>query len=467
MFKASFPMSVSSKRSKGWPALLLVLFALWLPGWGGGPVLAEEIVSPQAGPRAAQQANRQFIQAMQLVKSANATYDVAEEGRLLGEADRLLADIITRYSDTDLAVQLVTNQFVGDFDFFEFRNRLRSMVCSDQQSSKCFLFRIGGILPAVEIPIAAARWDWLSLAVASHLMGEPGRAKEIIAPFLSAVRRGVASGGTDRDLYVSRALALTGQEALALDLTRKIPDCATRIYNLTDIAQIALWRGDKATAATLAEEAKDFAALRNCSAEQGLVARTLGATGLDAEAGAVFAAALERQTAAAKETNGVVWPSELVVAAADLGDPGQALARLRGVQEEAAWTIAAVLGRLAKRGEGALALTYAEAIQDADLRGEAFAELIERFLARDERAAAEALMDKLVKLAAEDGPRRPALIAERARAEKALYRDERWRPSFQQAITAAENASSMIRRDIGGSLVSILIRIETGLPMLD
>ena len=82
-------------------------------------------------------------------------------------------------------------------------------------------------------------------------------------------------------------------------------------------------------------------------------------------------------------------------------------------------------------------------------------------------SAYEALMDKLVKLAAEDGPRRPALIAERARAEKALYRDERWRPSFQQAITAAENASSMTRRDIGGSLVSILIRIETGLPMLD
>ncbi|MEI6557126.1 MAG: hypothetical protein WCO00_01870 [Rhodospirillaceae bacterium] len=449
-------MSVSFRNS-ACAGLLPVLLALWL-AFGGAAAHADE---------AAAQANRQFIQAMQLVRKANATYEAAEEGRLLGEADRLLADIITRFSDTDLAVQLVTNQFVGDFDFYEFRNRLRSMVCTDQQSSKCFLFRIGNMLPAVETPIVAARWDWLSLAVASHLMGDQGRAKEIIAPFLSAVRRGVANGSTDRDLYVSRALALTGQEALALDLTRKIPDCATRLYNLTDIAEIVLWHGDKPQAAALAEEARAFAAGRTCVAELGLVARTLYDTGRGAEAATVFATALERQVAAARETNAVVWPPELVVAAADLGDPSQALARLRGVQEEASWTVAAVLGRLARRSEMALALSYAEGLQDADLRGEAYAELIERLLVRDDRPGAEALMAKLVKLAAEDGPRRPPLIAERARAEKALYRDERWRPSFQQALTAAENASGLIRRDIGGPMLAILVRIETGLPMLD
>jgi len=451
-------MFVSLTRNKCLLALLPGLLTVWLAFGGCGVARADE---------AASQANRQFIQAMQLVKKANATYDAAEEGRLLGEADRLLADIITRYSDTDLAVQLVTNQFVGDFDFYEFRNRLRSMVCSDQQSSKCFLFRIGNILPAVETPIVAARWDWLSLAVASHLLGEPGRAKEIIAPFLSAVRRGVANGGTDRDLYVARALGLTGQEALALDLTRKIPDCATRLYNLTDLAQIALWHGDKDQAETLADEARAFATVRSCTAELGLVARMLREAGREVEAGAVFTAALEAQTAAARESNAVVWPPELVVAAADQGEPAQVLARLRGVQESAGWTVAAVLGRLAKRGEATLAESYADELQDPDLRGEAYAELIERLLARDDRPAAAALMTKLVKLAADDGPRRPLLTAERARAEKALYHDERWRPSFQQALTAAENASGLIRRDIGGPLIAILIRIETGLPMLD
>ena len=448
-----------SKAGRGLRVWLVPALAAWLSCWGGGPVLAEE---------AGSQANRQFIQAMQLVRKANATYEAAEEGRLLAEADRLLADIITRFSDTDLAVQLVTNQFVGDFDFYEFRSRLRSMVCSDQQSSKCFLFRIGNLLPAVETPITTARWDWLSLAVASHLFGDQGRAREIIAPFLSAVRRGVANGGTDRDLYVARALALTGQEAMALDLTRKIPDCATRIYNLTDIAQVALWRGDKEPAGTLALEAQSYSATRKCTAEDGLVARTLHDAGRDSEAGAVFAAARQRQVAATtKDAGTAVWPPELVVAAADLGTPAETLAKLRSVQAETSWTVAAVLGRLAKRGEGASVQAYADALQDVELRGEAYAELIERFLARDERATAEALMVKLVKLAADDGPRRPTLIAERARAEKALYRDERWRSSFMQAVTAAENASGIARHDIGGPLIAILVRIETGLPMLD
>ena len=458
-------MSVSSRSNT--PARLraaAAALALWL-AWCGG-ALAQEAAAGPASP-SAQQANRQFIEAMQLVRKANATYDAGEEGRLLGEADHLLNDIITRFSDTDLAVQLVTNQFVGDFDFYEFRNRLRSMVCAEALSSKCFLFRIAAILPAVETPIVAARWDWLSLAVANHLLGEPGRAKEIIAPFLSAVRRGVANGGSDRDLYVARALALTDQEALALDLTHKIPDCATRLYNLTDIAEVAIWHGDAARAVTLAEEAGSFAVARGCSAELGLVARTLHDAGSDDAATKLLAAALQAQAAAAKETNAVVWPPELVVAAASLGDAAEALTRLRPVQDEAGWTVAVVLGRLAARGEGERAVAYADNVADSDLRGEAYAELIGRFLDRNDRAAAEAVMVKLSKLAADEGPRRPTLIAEKARAEKALFHDERWRATFQQAVTVAENASSLIRRDIGGPLIAILVRIETGRPMLD
>ena len=455
-------MSACCNRSR-WPALrrwlgaVPVLVLLALPGWFGA-ALADE---------AASQANRQFIQAMQLIRKANTTYDSVEEKRLLGEADHQLDDIISRFPDTDLAVQLVTNQFVGDFDFFEFRNRVRSLVCSDQQSSKCFLFRIGALLPPVETPIATARWDWLSLAVANHIFGDVGRAKEIIAPFLSAGRRGTATENTDRDLFVARALALTDQSGLALELTRKISDCATRVYNLTDIATAALWHNDREGALVLADEARAFAEHAGCIAEQGLVARLLFEAGREADARALFARTLDQQLGRTKGGKGDAAPPEMAIAAGLMADTATALKVLRMVQEENPWTVPAVLGRLARRGEIETSLNYAEQIQDVENRGEVYAELIGALLKREDRAGAEKLMAKLVQLAGDDGNRRPALIAQRARAEKALYGDDRWRGTFQQAITAAEHASSFVRRDIGGPLVAVLVKIETGLPMLD
>jgi hypothetical protein len=455
VFRPGAARTAGANRS--WLALVLLFLIGWPCGWSG-VALADD---------AASQANRQFIQAMQLIRQANATYDPNEESRLLDEADRLLQDIITRYPDTDLAVQLVTNQFVGDFDFFEFRNRVKSMVCNDQLSSKCFLFRISSLLPPVETPITTARWDWLSLAVAYHLLGDPGRAKEIIAPFLSAVRHGVATEGGDRDLFVGRALALTDQSPLALDLTRKIPDCSTRLYNLADVADVALWHKDRDQAAALALEAQDYAAAQGCGAELGLVARTLFDAGRETEARALFATTVEQQFGQGKEVKSGCCAPELAVAAGDMGSPDLALTLLRTVQEENPWTIATVLGKLARRGETATVLAYADQVQDADNRGETYAELIGAFLERNDRATAEDLMKRLDKLAGDDGNRRPALIAHHARAEKLLYPDDRWRGTFQQAIAAAEHASSFVRRDIGGPLIAVLVKIETGLPLLD
>lgn len=435
----------------------LVVTLLVLFGWSGA-ALADD---------AASQANRQFIQAMQLIRQANATYDPTEESRLLGEADRLLQDIITRFPDTDLAVQLVTNQFVGDFDFFEFRNRVKSMVCNDQLSSRCFLFRISTLLPPVETPITTARWDWLSLAVAYHLFGDPGRAKEIIAPFLSAVRHGVATEGGDRDLFVGRALALTDQSPLALELTRKISDCSTRLYNLADVSEVALWHKDGDQAGALALEARDYAVAQGCNAELGLVVRTLFDAGRDAEAKALFATTVEQQFGHGKDAKSECCAPELAVAAGNLGDSTLALTMLRMVQEENPWTVAATLGRLVRRGETGQVLATADQVQDVDTRGETYAELIDAFLQRNDRATAEDLMKRLDKLTSDDGNRRPALIAHHARAEKLMYPDDRWRGTFQQAITAAEHASSFVRRDIGGPLVAVLVKIETGRPLLD
>jgi tetratricopeptide (TPR) repeat protein len=456
-----------SAPAPGWPGLTGL--ARWLD-LGRSVVLALLVLvsgSALAADDGAAQANRQFIQAMQLIRKAGTTYDPAEESRLLTEADRLLEDIVTRFPDTDLAVQLVTNQFVGDFDYFEFRNRVKSLVCNEPASSKCMLFRISGLLPPVETPIASARWDWLSLAVGYHLAGNPARAREIIAPFLAAVRRGAAPQATDRDLFVGRALALTDQIPLALEVTRKIPECGTRVYNLADIALVAKWRGDKEQAAALAEEARAYASAKGCAWENGLVARVLFETGREGEGRTLFLNLVEHQFSRFKDGRGDCCPPELAVAAADMGEVNLALNVLRAVQEENPWTVPAVLGRLCRRGEDAVVQAYAEQIQDVEARTETLAELVDAYLKRGERASAEEMLKQIIRLVGDDGGRRPLMLAYRAKAEHLLYADERWRQTFLQAITVADSASSFVRRDIGGPLVAVLVRIETGQPLLD
>ena len=427
---------------------------------GGGAAFAQP--APDQGP-----ANRLFVQAMQMIRQADNTYDVAEESRLLKDADKLLNEIVVKYPDSPLAVQLVTNQFVGDFDFYEFRSRIRALVCNEPLTSLCFLHRVGEMLPPVETPITAARWDWLSLAVAYNTVGDGARAKEIVAPFVSAVRRGAAADGAGQDLFVARALALMGQTQLALDITRQIPECSTRIYNLADIAKAAAWRNDANLTVQLAEEAKAYATARGCSWELGLVAQALLRAGKEAAARTLFLNTVETQFSKFRETKGDCCPPELAVAAAELSDSNLALNLLRTVQDENPWAIPAVLGRLARRSDAAVALAYAEQVQDIDIRGEAFAELIEAALKRGDGTTAAELMKRLNRMVDEAAGRRPALLAQKAKAEKAMYGDDRWRLTFQSSINAAERASNFVRRDIGAPLLSALVRIETGLPMLD
>ena len=427
---------------------------------GGGAAFAQP--APDQGP-----ANRLFVQAMQMIRQADNTYDVAEESRLLKDADKLLNEIVVKYPDSPLAVQLVTNQFVGDFDFYEFRSRIRALVCNEPLTSLCFLHRVGEMLPPVETPITAARWDWLSLAVAYNTVGDGARAKEIVAPFVSAVRRGAAADGAGQDLFVARALALMGQTQLALDITRQIPECSTRIYNLADIAKAAAWRNDANLTVQLAEEAKAYATARGCSWELGLVAQALLRAGKEAAARTLFLNTVETQFSKFRETKGDCCPPELAVAAAELSDSNLALNLLRTVQDENPWAIPAVLGRLARRSDAAVALAYAEQVQDIDIRGEAFAELIEAALKRGDGTTATELMKRLNRMVDEAAGRRPALLAQKAKAEKAMYGDDRWRKTFQSSINAAERASNFVRRDIGAPLLSALVRIETGLPMLD
>ena len=176
---------------------------------------------------------------------------------------------------------------------------------------------------------------------------------------------------------------------------------------------------------------------------------------------------VETQFSKFKETKGDCCPPELAVAAAELGDANLALGLLRTVQDENPWTIPAVLGRLARRGETSLAIAYAEQVSDIDVRGEAFAELVEATQKRGDPSTANDLMRRLNRLVDEASGRRPGLLAQKAKAEKAFFNDDRWRRTFQAALNSADKASNFVRRDIGAPLLAVLMRITSGQPMLD
>jgi hypothetical protein len=458
-------MSIDGTRFPGGRAVLLL--ALLLPVL---IFLAAGAASIGASAQeSASNANRQFVQAMQMIQQANATFDSGEEARLLRDADRLLTEIVQRYPDSAIAVQLITNQFIGDFDVFEFRNRVRALICNDAQSTACFLFRIENLLPPVEYPVSTPRWDWLSLAVAYHLNGGADRAREIMAPFVSALRRGAAasSESQEQDLFVARALALTGQTEVALQITRSIPDCSTRIYNLTDISEIATWRGEKDLAAALTTEAQKYAQTNNCTWELGLVVQSLLRVGRESEARTLFLNTVEQQFSRFRETKQECCPAELAVAAADLGEVNLALGLLRTVHEDSPWTVPAVLGRLQGHGEVSLTSAYLEQVQEVDAQAEILSEFVAAAIRRGDPAAVQQWMKRLNKITDTPANRRPGVLAQRAKAEKLVFNDDRWRSTMAQAIAAADRSSAIVRRDIGVPLLAALVRIESGLPMLD
>lgn len=424
----------------------------------GGQAAAQDATSP---------ANKLFVQAMQLLQEADATLDSAKEAQLLREIDRLLRDIVNKYPDSGLAVQLMSNQFVGDFDYYEFRGRVEALVCESPLSSLCFVYRISEMLPPVETPIVNARWDWLSLAVSYHQLGQSEKAKEIISPFAAAIRRGSSADGSGQDFFVARALALIGESAQALSVTRAISDCSTRIYNLSDIGKAAKWRGDDALSKNVAEEARGFAESNQCVWETGLVIQGLHRVGRTEEAKRLLARSIAQQVGDFRNKKENCCPPELAVAAAEIDSANTALNLLRVVEEENPWTAPAVLGRIARRGEFTLAVAYAEQIADVDLRGEALAELVAAAMERNDKATAEDAFARLAKMTNGAGARRPVLLVQRAKAERSLYRDEGWRSAFQAALNAAERASNFVRRDAAAPLLAALMRIETGLPMLD
>jgi len=439
------------------------------------PLLIQAGAARAAEPASANpagQANRQFVEAMRQIREAGSLYDPKEQARRLLEADRLLADIINRLPESPLAVQLVTNQFIGDFDYQDFKARIRGLACAQPESNACLLHRVEELMPPLEQPIAAPRWDWLSLAVAHYHLGDRDRVRPIISPFLEALRRGglttPPAGSSSQDMFLGRALVLTGELDLALSITRGIRDCSSRIYNLTDIVEALVWQKQMQKAAELAEEASDYARANGCAWELGLVAQALLRAGSEARARTLFLNTVEEQFSRFKDQRGTCCPPELAVAAGDMGDPNLALGLLRTVQDESPWTVPQVLGRLGRRGELLLALTYADQIADPEVRAETYVELTRAALTTNNKGQAESLLGKLDQIQVGRADPHPLVLVQKARAEKLLFGDERWRRTFVAALGEAETAGlSQMRRDLSVPFLAALVEIETGKPMLE
>ncbi|NDE90472.1 MAG: hypothetical protein EB059_04945, partial [Alphaproteobacteria bacterium] len=244
-----------------------------------------------------QQANRTFTEAMQLIRRAGATYDTREAVRLLRGADKSLKKIVNDYPESTIAVQLITNQFIGDFDIMDFRSRIRSLSCergsyvedflaehgiataTGPATDACFLYRIEIMLPPLEHPIAAAHWDWLSLGVAYQLLGQPDRARDIILPFLNALMtKSKINDNQEALMFLARAMMLIGEKDQALKITQRISDCSSKLYNLMDMVKQALWNNTPIIARQYADQARDYVDDNQCAWQKSIVAQALKMT---------------------------------------------------------------------------------------------------------------------------------------------------------------------------------------------
>lgn len=446
-------------------------------------------VAPARAEDANQAANRTFIEAIGMIRRASATYDTREAVRLYRSADRLLKKVIADYPESTLAVQISTNQFVGDFDPLEFRARIRSLSCergsyvedflseygiastTGPLTEACFLYRLEALLAPVEQPISAARWDWLSLAASYHLHGQADRARDIILPFLAALSKKISPNeAQDSLLFLSRALALTGEGEQAQKISQRISDCAARLNNMADMMRIALWAGRNNDARLQADELQQFARDNQCNWQMGLAAQALYLTGREEEAKKIYTDLFAEQfTNVKEEDRRENTPPELAIAAATLGEPEQALAILQVVMEANPWLVDPVMTALGARGLFDAAQNFSDGLKEPDMKAEAYAVLIDAAMRKDDKKRAGGMMAKLAALKVGSGQpeAHSAILAMRARAEKAIYKDDRWRSTLQAAINIADTVEESAKRNVALPLIATLAYIRTGTPVLD
>lgn len=435
------------------------------------------LVTPAFADDPNQQANRTFTEAMQLIRRAGATYDTREAVRLLRGADKSLKKIINDYPESTIAVQLITNQFIGDFDILDFRARIRSLSCergnyvedflaehgiataTGPSTDACFLYRIETLLPALEHPIVNARWDWLSLGVSYHILGQPDRARDIILPFLNALMtKNKVNDNQESLMFLARAMMLIGEKDQAFKISQRISDCSSKLYNLMDMTKQAVWNNNMPGARQYADQARDYVEDNQCSWQKSIVAQALRMTEREAEGKKIYDAIESEQFTNVKtENRDESTPPELAVAAAAMGEPETALNMLRVVMEQNPWTISAAIEELGKRGEFDVTENFINDLKGIDQKAEAYATLVETAVRRNDIKRATSLINKLGGLRASPSqPDQQALIlAMRARAEKDLYKDERWRDTMQTALNTADLVDESKRSQVALPYVAL------------
>lgn len=434
-------------------------------------------------------ANRTFIEAIGLIRRASSTYDTREAVRLLRGADGLLKKIVNDYPESSLAVQISTNQFVGDFDPLEFRSRIRSLSCergsyvedflseygiastTGPLTEACFLYRIEALLSAIEHPIAAARWDWLSLAIAYHAHNQPERAREIILPFMAALTKKLSPSDTqDSLLFLARAMDMTDEHDQADKIIQRIGDCSGRMTVIGDRMRAALWDNRMQDARNAADDLVSYVRDNQCNWQMAATATALFQTGREDEAKKIYTNLLAEQYAGMKdEDKRENTPPELAIAAAFIGEPAQALNMLRLVMDQNGWAVPAAMQALGGRGEFDVAQQFIESMKDVDGQAFSYAALIDTALRDGDKKKASTLMTKLTALraSANQPAEQSTLLAMRARAEKMLYKDERWRTTLQSALNTADLVDENTKRSVALPLISTLVYIKTGHPVLD
>jgi hypothetical protein len=162
-------------------------------------------------------------------------------------------------------------------------------------------------------------------------------------------------------------------------------------------------------------------------------------------------------------------PPELAIAASMIDDPQAALTLARGAVDREPTIAPEVVNNLARRGDTQSPHDFVNEIRDPVKRAAALSALIVGASVKGDAKLPDSYMTELQNLR-NDAPvsaDQALVLGHLARAQKAAFKDDRWRTTFQLALNAAERADEAARPSLVTGLAAILTSIKTGRSLLD